>query len=549
MLSTFEGDVPVQFVSILAGLVLLGIILFDVFASVVVPRPVRGAFVRSGYVRRHTWRAWRAMCLGIQSPAHREAYLGMYAPMVMVLLLCIWVFGLILGFGLIFFGLRDGLRPVPPGFGAALYYAGTSLLTIGYGDIVATAGLTRFFSICAATAGLATVAVVVTFLFSSFSSFQRREAFVVMLDARSGAPASGVSLLETHAALGLIHDLQRLFEVSQTWCAEVLDTHLAYPILCYFRSSHADVSWIASLGALLDSATLVVSTIEDVPTGQATLLHSVGSHLAHDLAKYFGLMGEDVVLVELAEFRAARGRLEAAGYRLGDEVQGWESFQRLRSEYACPELRAYCRGIALERKREYADEAYWGKPVPSIGPASARLLIMGLAPAAHGGNRTGRMFTGDGSALFLARALYRAGFATQSTSVRRGDGFELIDAFMSAALRCAPPANRPTRGQLHKCAVHLRAELDVLRRIRVVVALGKIGFDNIYARLRERGYVAASRPIFGHARELRLSAADRPDLILVCSYHPSRQNTNTGRLTQAMLDRVFLRARRLISKV
>jgi uracil-DNA glycosylase len=222
--------------------------------------------------------------------------------------------------------------------------------------------------------------------------------------------------------------------------------------------------------------------------------------------------------------------------------------QRIVSCTRCPELRAYCRRIALERKREYADEPYWGKPVPSIGPASARLLIMGLAPAAHGGNRTGRMFTGDGSALFLARALHRAGFATQPTSVRRGDGFELIDAFMSAALRCAPPANRPTRDQLEKCAGHLRAELAILRRMRVIVALGKIGCDNIYARLRERGYAAEQRLVFGHAREFRLKASDRPDLMLVCSYHPSRQNTNTGRLTQAMLDRVFLRAKELLAR-
>jgi hypothetical protein len=324
----------VQFVSIVAGFVLIGIILFDVFASVVVPRPMRGALVRSAYVRRYTWRAWRALCLDMQPPAKREVFLSMYAPLVMVLLLCIWVFGLILGFGLIFFGLQNGFRPVPFDLGTALYYAGASLLTIGYGDIVAIDGLTRTLSIAAAGAGLATVAVVVTFLFSSFSSFQRREAFVVVLDARSGAPPSGLSLLETHASLDLVHDLPRLFEASQRWCAEVLDTHLAYPILCYFRSSHADVSWIAALGALLDSATLAISTVDDIPKGQATLLHSVGSHLAHDLAKYFGLLGEDVVLVEFAEFRAARERLAAAGYRLGDETQSWESFQRLRSEYA-----------------------------------------------------------------------------------------------------------------------------------------------------------------------------------------------------------------------
>ncbi|HEV2878759.1 MAG TPA: uracil-DNA glycosylase [Candidatus Eremiobacteraceae bacterium] len=212
----------------------------------------------------------------------------------------------------------------------------------------------------------------------------------------------------------------------------------------------------------------------------------------------------------------------------------------------CPELRTYCRNIARERKREFSTERYWGKPVPSIGETSARLLIMGLAPAAHGGNRTGRMFTGDGSAVFLARALHRAGFATQATSVRRGDGFELVDAFMTAALRCAPPGNRPTPEQLRKCADHLRAELDILPSVRVIVALGKIAFDNIYARLRDRGYIASQRPVFKHAAECRLRASGRRDLILMSSYHPSRQNTNTGKLTQAMLDNVFKQAKRLI---
>jgi uracil-DNA glycosylase len=212
----------------------------------------------------------------------------------------------------------------------------------------------------------------------------------------------------------------------------------------------------------------------------------------------------------------------------------------------CPELRAYCGRIAHERKREFSTQRYWGKPVPSIGDASARLLIMGLAPAAHGGNRTGRMFTGDGSAVFLARALHRAGFATQETSVRRGDGFELVDAFMTAALRCAPPGNRPTPDQLRKCASHLKAELEILPSVQVIVALGKIAFDNIYARLRERGYVASKRPVFKHAAECRLRAPGRRDLMLMSSYHPSRQNTNTGKLTQAMLDHIFKRAKRLI---
>jgi uracil-DNA glycosylase len=216
----------------------------------------------------------------------------------------------------------------------------------------------------------------------------------------------------------------------------------------------------------------------------------------------------------------------------------------------CPELRRYCAQIARARKREFAHEVYWGKPVPSIGRADARVLIVGLAPAAHGGNRTGRMFTGDGSATWLARALFDTGFATQPTSTHRDDGFELIDAFMTAALRCAPPKNKPTPTQIANCAIHMRAELDLLPRLHVVVGLGKIGFDIAYDRLRERGYATegGSRPRFSHDAAYTLRAEGRPDLTLLASYHPSRQNTNTGKLTFAMLRNVFVRARKLIDR-
>jgi uracil-DNA glycosylase family 4 len=210
----------------------------------------------------------------------------------------------------------------------------------------------------------------------------------------------------------------------------------------------------------------------------------------------------------------------------------------------CPDLRAYCARIARERKPEFATDRYWGKPVPSIGETDARILIVGLAPAAHGGNRTGRMFTGDGSARFLARSLYRAGLATQPTSEHRGDGFALRGAFMTAALRCAPPKNKPTPRHIARCADHMRAELDVLGNLRVVVALGRIAFDVIVARLRERGYGSRGRLVFRHAACYELAAPDGRMLTLIASYHPSRQNTNTGKLTQAMLDRVLARAAR-----
>lgn len=214
----------------------------------------------------------------------------------------------------------------------------------------------------------------------------------------------------------------------------------------------------------------------------------------------------------------------------------------------CPELRAYCADIARRGKPEFAGETYWGRPVPPLGESDARVLLVGLAPAAHGGNRTGRMFTGDGSAAWLARALFRAGLATQPVSERRGDGFALIDAYLTAAIRCAPPKNKPTPRQMDRCAGHMRAELALLRRVEIVVGLGKIGFDTGLARLAELGHtVPKPRPRFGHGVEYRLSRGSaRREITLIGTYHPSRQNTNTGMLTQAMLDDVFLRVRELL---
>lgn len=230
------------------------------------------------------------------------------------------------------------------------------------------------------------------------------------------------------------------------------------------------------------------------------------------------------------------------------------SLQALRTRIVscrcCPELRRYCADIARVRKREFISETYWGRPVPSIGRSDARVLIVGLAPAAHGGNRTGRMFTGDGSAAWLAPALHATGFATQPTSTHRDDGFALIDAFMTAAIRCAPPKNKPTPRQIANCSGHMQAELDLLTRMRVVVGLGKIGFDIIYDRVRERGYATAGtrRPKFTHGAEYELATPGGATITLLGSYHPSRQNTNTGKLTLAMLRSVFARARELLDR-
>jgi uracil-DNA glycosylase family 4 len=210
-------------------------------------------------------------------------------------------------------------------------------------------------------------------------------------------------------------------------------------------------------------------------------------------------------------------------------------------------LRRYCQRIAVEKKAAHRHDTYWGRPVPGFGDPGARLLIVGLAPAAHGANRTGRVFTGDGSGDFLMSALHRTGFANIATSRHADDGLQLSDAYILAAVRCAPPDNKPTPGEIARCRPHMTAEIGALPRVRVVVALGKIGFDAYLAYLAHEGHTARPKPAFGHGSRADLGADLDPALpVLLGSYHPSRQNTNTGKLTAEMLESVFRTARGII---
>jgi len=200
----------------------------------------------------------------------------------------------------------------------------------------------------------------------------------------------------------------------------------------------------------------------------------------------------------------------------------------------CPRLRDHCREVAAVKRRAYLDQKYWGKPVPSFGDPQARVLILGLAPGAHGANRTGRMFTGDKSGEFLFRALYETGFANQPASISREDGLQLSGAYISASAHCAPPGNKPAREELLNCRPYLERELKLLENLRVVVALGRIAFDTYLSLVGERRK-------FGHNLIHNLNP------ILIASYHPSQQNTSTGKLTATMLREVFEQARELSS--
>ena len=217
----------------------------------------------------------------------------------------------------------------------------------------------------------------------------------------------------------------------------------------------------------------------------------------------------------------------------------------------CPRLRSYCGRIAQEKKRAYRDETYWGRPVPGFGDPAARMLIVGLAPAAHGANRTGRVFTGDGiggSGDFLMAALHHTGFANRATSHHPDDGLTLTDAYIIAAVRCAPPANKPLPEEITRCLDHLDAELTHLRNVRVVVALGRIGFDAWLQVLKRRGIRVSPKPQFGHGEVVNVDvrSSGLPGTLIGC-YHPSRQNTNTGVLTAPMMRDVFRKARRLVN--
>ncbi|MGH7753930.1 MAG: uracil-DNA glycosylase [Gemmatimonadales bacterium] len=214
----------------------------------------------------------------------------------------------------------------------------------------------------------------------------------------------------------------------------------------------------------------------------------------------------------------------------------------------CPRLIAYCRAVARTKRRAYLAWEYWGKPVPGFGDPEARVLVVGLAPGAHGSNRTGRMFTGDGAGATLVIALHRAGFASQATSTSRDDGLRLSGLYLTAAVRCAPPDNRPAPEEIANCRSYLVEELRLLGRVRVVVALGRLGHD-AFLRAAAAGGVEIPHPAppFTHGAETTIAWGSRT-LSLLDSYHPSRQNTQTGRLTQAMLDRIFRRARRLASR-
>lgn len=317
------------------GVVIILFVVNDLLVSVVVPRPSPGQWRLSNLMFRFGWRMFRAATLRL-SPEPREGLLGAFAPLMVILLLALWVVLLAVGYGFVLWALREQVSPEPKNLGTAMYFSAICLLTLGFGDIVPIGAGARVVALAEAGTGLGSVALVISFLFSLFGAFQRREALVVTMEAAAGAPPSGVALLETARLVKMPELLDQSFEAGKAWSAEVLDSHLAYPPLLFFRSLHDQESWISTLGALLDASTLILTTVEGERQGPAKLMYRVGTHLVEDLSHTVHLEHEHTPGIERFEFDQACDRLQAAGYGLRPRDAAWAAFADLRSTYASP---------------------------------------------------------------------------------------------------------------------------------------------------------------------------------------------------------------------
>ena len=306
----------------------------DIFQSVLVPRPTRGSIRLAPFLLDGMWPLWKWIAFRFPSAKYRAACLGYYAQLTVVILLLVWGIALIFGYGLLFLAFQSELQPRLHDLGTALYFAGTSLLTIGFGDIVATGGITRVLALFAGASGIALASSVISMFFSLNSSHGHREVLVTMLHNRAGSPPSGVILLETYAHLKMLEELPGFLVAWEEWSTEVLISSLSYPVLPYFRSMRPYESWVSALGALLDAATLIMSCIEDGPAGPAHLLYRSGCQLVNDLKDYFKISpAQAQVWTPRSSFEEAYTRLKSAGFCLADPEPALASFIQLRSAY------------------------------------------------------------------------------------------------------------------------------------------------------------------------------------------------------------------------
>jgi hypothetical protein len=349
---------------------LLGLLAFyDIFKSIVLPRPAINKFI---FIRRlffTTWSLWRQVGNRIENQGRREGWLATFAPIAALLMFLVWGGALILAYALIFDGLRSEMRPVPGDFLESLYFSSTTLVPLSYGDFIPIGFLARIFTISESATGVGVAALAITLLFSLYASFQRREELVVSLDALAGAPPSGLQILETSAEFGMRDQLSQTFNDWRGWASAVLESHLAYPLLFYFRSSHDNEAWLNSFGAVMDAANLVLSTIDGEAIGPARLMLTVGNHLAEDMSWNFGYEKVEEVGIEKEEFAEAVERLERRGYKVHDVDVAWAHFSKIRLKYAYV-LNQAARQFAIIPATWISDRSY----IPHRGRRRVRVV-------------------------------------------------------------------------------------------------------------------------------------------------------------------------------
>jgi len=319
---------------VITGFLLCVLAAYDLFKSVVLPRPAINKFVLVRQLFFILWRFWRWVGDRIEETGRKEGWLATFAPIGVLMMFLVWAMAFVAGYGLMIDGFRDEMHPVPGDFWESLYFSAGTLVPLSYGDYVPIGVMARLTTIAESTTGVALAALAITLLFSLYESFQRREELVVTLDALAGAPPSGVQILETSAELTMRDQLVKTFDDWRAWTAAVLESHLAYPILFYFRSSHDNEAWLNSFGAVMDAANLVVSTVDGEAKGSARLTLTIGNHLIEDMAWNFRYTAEPYVGVERHEFIEAVQRLRKAGYECKEEEVAWQHFSKIRLKYA-----------------------------------------------------------------------------------------------------------------------------------------------------------------------------------------------------------------------
>ena len=324
----------VGWLEVAAGILLVVATFYDLFKSVVLPRPSINRYIMVRLLFFTLWTFWQWVGRRIQNVARRETWLATFGPSAVIAMFFTWALAFMLGYALILDGLRTQVRPVLESFGESLYFSATTIVPLSYGDFVPIGVGARVMILFESATGVGIAALVITLLFSLYASFQEREELVVQLDALAGAPPSGTQLLETVFERGLRDELVKTFEDWRRWSAAVLESHLAYPVLLYFRSSHDNEAWLNSFGAVMDAATLVMSAVDEDEEGPARLMFTVGNHLVEDLAWYFRFTNTKDPLVDREEFEQAVARLRKAGFRVRSVEEAYTKFEHLRGKYA-----------------------------------------------------------------------------------------------------------------------------------------------------------------------------------------------------------------------